>query len=221
MYADRNARKPLNPVGLTAAIGINAALIGALLLSNPTVTQFIGTTLETRNIPITPPPEPIPPEPQPRKETVAKRELTRPDPKVPLPPIPDAGPVATADPAPDPGPPIDTGAGGGTGVAVDPPPVPAPVLVAASPDPRAMADFQPPYPPAERREGLEGRITVRVLIGVDGRVKAFEAVSSDAPGFVEATRRQALSRWRFRPATRDGVPYETWKVMTVRFELRD
>ncbi|WP_260581590.1 energy transducer TonB [Sphingopyxis sp. PET50] len=62
---------------------------------------------------------------------------------------------------------------------------------------------------------------VRVLIGTDGRVKQVELVSTDSPGFFEATKRRALAKWRFKPATRGGVPEESWKEMTVRFEIRN
>jgi protein TonB len=42
---------------------------------------------------------------------------------------------------------------------------------------------------------------------------------ADDPSFLEATRKQALAKWRFLPATRDGQPVESWREMTVRFEL--
>ena len=59
-----------------------------------------------------------------------------------------------------------------------------------------------------------------MLIGTDGRVKQVEVVSTDDPLFADAAERQALRRWRFKPATRDGVPVQSWKQMTVRFEIR-
>ncbi|WP_235524059.1 energy transducer TonB [Sphingomonas sp. Leaf33] len=52
-------------------------------------------------------------------------------------------------------------------------------------------------------------------------MKSVERVDAANDAFYDATRRQALNRWRFRPATRDGVPYETWRTMTVRFVLED
>lgn len=218
MYADRHSRRQFKPASMAAAVGINAALIAALLLSSPELIPQIETTMRGYNVPIAPPPppEPVPP---PKDSIVPPRDTTviTPKPDVLLPPT-DTGLVTTFT-----DPPIDTGGmpgGTGTGtIAVDPPVVPAPILVDATPDPRAMRDFQPPYPPSERREGTEGRVTVRVLVGADGRVKAVEAVGSGNEAFLAATKRQALSRWRFRPATRDGVPYETWRTMTVRFVL--
>ena len=216
MYADRTQRAKPNPVSLTAAIGINAALVAALLLSAPDILPKIVDPPISVFIPEDKPPPPPKPQPQPETKlpTDTKVETVIPD---ILPPLPPTNPMqGTADPQPLP--PIDLGppAGGTGGVTLDPP-KPAPVLVDASPDPRA--EFQPDYPAAERRNGSEGVVTVRVLVGADGRVKSVEQVSAASEAFFVATRRQALSRWRFKPATRDGIPYESWRTMTVRFRL--
>jgi len=93
------------------------------------------------------------------------------------------------------------------------------VLIEASSDPRYAGDLQPVYPPSEQRAGREGRVVVRVLIGTDGRVKAVEPVSATSDAFLDTTRRQAIGKWRFRPATRDGVPVESWKRIGVSFSL--
>ena len=84
----------------------------------------------------------------------------------------------------------------------------------------ARAPFQPSYPSRLARQDIEGVAVVRVLIGSDGRVKAVEQVSATDPEFFEATRTQAMRHWRFKPATRDGVAVESWRTMTVRFELK-
>ena len=108
--------------------------------------------------------------------------------------------------------------GGSIGTVIDPPKHDA-VMVGANIDPHYAGYFQPAYPADEIRAGNAGRVTVKVLIGVDGRVKDIEKVSAASDSFWEATKRQALSKWRFKPATRDGVPYETWKTMNVSFVL--
>lgn len=223
MYADRYERSKPNPVSLTAAIGINAVLVGALLFSAPDIATHIEKRFTSYDVPIVPPPEPIKPEPV--KETKA---ATTPREAMVVTPIPDvrtptdALPMGTFDlpklPPTDLGLPSSGAGTGGGPITVDPP-RPAPVIVGAQPDPRAA--FQPDYPPSERRAGAEGTVTVRVLVGADGRVKSVERVDAANDAFYDATRRQALNRWRFRPATRDGVPYETWRTMTVRFVLED
>ena len=60
---------------------------------------------------------------------------------------------------------------------------------------------------------------IRVTIGADGRVKSAERVSATSDAFWRATERHALARWRFRPATLDGRPIESRKVITVDFRI--
>jgi protein TonB len=219
MYAERTTTK-LSPTGLAAAVGINGALIAALIFSAPEVFAPPETTIEGYPVPIEQPPPPPEPKVERRVEDKVTLQPTPPlhipDTKVDVPTVTDTLLTGTTDIAPQPpldSPPADSGAG-----AVDPP-KPAPVIVGAQPD--ARADFQPPYPAELRRTETEGRITVRVLVGVDGRVKAVEQQGGGESAFFEATRRHALARWRFRPATRDGVPFETWRTMSVRFVLEN
>jgi len=157
---------------------------------------------------------PPPPEAQPETPRTQDPVIARVDPIV-TPPLPQPDFVNTAEkpvivpplpplPQPEANPPTAT---------------PEPVTVDASFDRRFADALQPPYPPAMQRIGTEGRAVVRVLIGVDGRVKAVEPVEATDAAFHEATERQALRRWRFKPATRDGQPVESWKTMAVRFVI--
>lgn len=209
------------PASAGAALIVNAALLTGLVLAVPTIVRGPGETiLTTRNIPIPPPPPPI--EPVKRVEvkklvTPTTPPLRQVDPVVKTVPV---GPTldSVRDPViPDFDPPV--GPAGAGSIVIDPP-APAPVLTGAEIDPLYAAGFQPDYPGSELRQGTEGIVKVRVLIGVDGRIKAVEPLASPTPGLFDATRRHALGKWRFRPATRDGVPVESWKVMTVRFEIK-
>jgi protein TonB len=106
---------------------------------------------------------------------------------------------------------------------VSPPPPPIPVHEPVRVEPRIDSNsaLQPPYPASAQREGVEGTVQVRVAIGADGRVKAVEKVGGGRDDFFAATQRQALRYWRFKPATLDGKPIESSKVMTVHFRLDD
>lgn len=218
MYADRTTRGRMSPKGLTLAVGINAAMIAALVWSAPELPRIIDwKPLEAVNVPIAPPP---PPEPETKAvvETPRTIETYVPVTVVPIPLPSDNALVGASEPLPLP----DPGALIGTGpvVAVDPP-KPLPVMTGAEIDPRYADDLQPDYPADMRRAGIEGRVVVKVLIGADGRVKAFEPVSGPNESFFSVTRRQALARWRFKPATRDGVPYESWKTISLSFRLTE
>lgn len=97
--------------------------------------------------------------------------------------------------------------------------IPEPVIADAKLNNRFSAQFQPPYPSGLLRMGEEGMITVRVLVGTDGRAKQIELVDSPHEGFWTATKRHALKKWRFEPATKDGAPFESWITLKVRFQI--
>lgn len=224
MYADRSDRRfHINPTSLAVAVAINGGVLAALFLAAPEwVPGYVEPpALDTRNIPLPPEPIPIEPEPVPKPDATPLLQptpapLPRPDAPTPLADVPTTGPMIDIGAIPPPLPPVGPG-GTGTGTrAVE---TPTPVMVGVSPDPRFADRFQPAYPPSEQREGRDGRVVVRVLVGADGRVKAIERVSATSDAFFAATRRQALSQWRFRPATRDGTAIESWYRMSVTFVL--
>ncbi|WP_235523579.1 energy transducer TonB [Sphingobium sp. Leaf26] len=203
-----------SPLGMGGTVAVHALVIGAFLLIPKEIIDVItpSTPITTRNIPVEPPPplDPVedvktdaklPSQPQPDRPTA-------PDPFVPL-PTGDTGLIGSdhiGDIGPVPPPYI-------------PPPLPNPVLTEASIDPRAKGAFQPDYPGTMIRQGVEGAVTVRVTISPDGRVTAIEKVSASDESFWLATERHALRKWRFRPATRDGVAITSTKTLTVRFTL--
>ena len=214
MYADRYQPRRVNRGSLGLSVGIAGSLVAAAMLASPVVRHFhpVDPPLPIYTVP---PVEPPPPDPQPRQAHLKSRPtIDLPVPKVPTEPKqPYVGPPHQP-PVVDPG----TGEGNGTAI-VEPIKPPPPVLTQAAIDERYARDFQPIYPAGDRRAGAEGVVTIRVLIGVDGRVREAVRVGAPSDDFWRTTERQALAKWRFRPATRDGVPVEAWRTMTVRFTL--
>ncbi|WP_299321704.1 energy transducer TonB [Parasphingopyxis sp.] len=101
-----------------------------------------------------------------------------------------------------------------------------PTTPEAMPDPvirtarfASRANVQPRYPSSLLRQDVEGSCTIRVRIAPSGRVVEARPVSATHPAFCDATERQALRNWRFEPATRDGVPIESWQEHTVEFRI--
>jgi protein TonB len=208
----------IRPGSALAALGLSAAMVSGLIMSSPEMRKKTDTILEL--IPIAlekPKPEPV--------EEVKPIVATKLPPVVIPKPLVPVEPVAL-DPEPFTITPI-SGPASGSGTGLDPitilppqpTPTPMPVLTRPQMDARYARDFQPPYPPSEQRAGREGLVSVRVLIGADGRVKQIEKIAAASDAFWAVTERQALTRWRFRPATRDGVAMEAWREMTVRFEM--
>ena len=219
MYADRYAEpNRFNPVGLTAAIAINGAVIAALMFAAPHVVRELpDDPLKIIDV-FTPPPPPPEPEPKPVERAATQPTEAIPVPKTVVPTISDF-PLPETLPTP-PLPPLQPIPATGSGTAIDSaPPAPLP-FVEPGIDPRYASQLQPEYPAAERRAEREGRVTIRVLVGVDGHVKQAERVSATSDAFWQATLRQT-ARWRFKPATRGGIPVEAWRRMSLTFVLEN
>lgn len=220
MYADmRYHPQPHRAAGVGGALAVSGLIAAGMLLLAPQIMPRPKTvTLTGTNIALDPPP----PAPLPKPLTKTAPHATTPLPVAPDPIVRDASSsttVATTSTIGDPPSPGLVADPGPAVRAVEPPPVVVPPLIAATPDPRFADGFQPDYPGVELRAQREGSVTVRIRIGTDGRVKQVEAVRATSAAFLDATRRQALGRWRFRPATRGGEPQESWREMTVHFRL--
>ena len=216
MYADRYSSKPLDPGSLALSMSIVGGLVAAAMLSN-TVIAIVKRDPGIHIYTVPTPPPPPRPEPQPQRQA-----MTHSEPRIDrLPPIVESRIDDVHITPSDPGPVASVNFGDGGGVVVEPPKPPAPMLRGADVDGHYARDFQPVYPAEERRAGREGVVTLKVLIGTDGRVRQVERLVAASDAFWRVTQERALAKWRFRPATRDGVPYETWKTMTVRFRLEE
>ncbi|WP_232090233.1 TonB family protein [Sphingomonas sp. HMP9] len=191
-----------------------------MFFAAPHVLPFVPDKPLVTYVPYTPPP---PPEPVPPADPLIRQQpRPAPRPDAPIPQVPtrtDARFEVAPDPLPY-TPPIEV-EGTGTGTVVVDPPKAAPVFVQPGIDPRYAAVFQPSYPSEERRAEREGRVVVRVFVGTDGRVKQVERVSATTDAFYRATLDRALSKWRFKPATRDGVPVEAWRSIALTFVLQN
>lgn len=202
--------------GVVGTVAVHALLVGGyFLMPAELIKEIMPTPIWATNIPLDPPPPENPVEKQAVEKPLQRPVDTRPfvpDTLVDIEPLTDTG-IGGAIPNAVDGDiikPFDPGV-------VDPPR--DPVLTTVSIDPRYTRDFQPDYPPAMQRAQEEGKVTVRVNIGADGRVTSIEKLFATSDAFWEAARKQALAKWRFRAATRDGVPIESEKVMTVHFTL--
>jgi protein TonB len=208
------AQRRQSPGGLALVILLHAGVLSALIMiKSPAFERLTHppTTVTLIDADHDPPPDPPPPpdRPQPQSRIDHVRTIidTNRDSDVVVPSWTPPTPPETA----------------GTGIVIAPPPLPppAPVRHAAELDARFSDALQPPYPAAEQRAEHEGTVRVRVTIGADGRVKAVARLQATSDAFWAVTERQALTRWRFRPATVDGRPVEDSKVMTLRFRLID
>ncbi len=96
---------------------------------------------------------------------------------------------------------------------------PAPVpLYELSRTPSFKYKVEPLYPPELRREGEEGFVELRVLIGVDGRVKRIKVLKASHRQLARAAVK-AAKQSRFVPGYKGDTPVPVQIVIPYRFLL--
>jgi protein TonB len=223
-------QRTARPLSLGAVILLHGAAIAAVLLvKGPQWIHLVDNPTDVVNVELEPPPPlDIPPPPPTDKvspQVPTKSVMDVPKRVIPT-PVPN-NPISGDSTVVPPGPAIGNNPEPSNAarpverlVEVPPrPPIRNPVRTEAQFDPRFAGALQPPYPAAEQRNEREGSVRVRVTIAPDGRVAAVDKVSATSDAFWQVTQRQALSRWRFKPATVDGDPVQSSKVLTVFFRL--
>jgi protein TonB len=78
---------------------------------------------------------------------------------------------------------------------------------------------KPDYPSASRRMEEEGTVSLRFLVGVDGKVIQSEIEKSSGFKRLDEAAREGLSKCRFQPATVDGRPEQAWASMKYTWRL--
>ena len=71
--------------------------------------------------------------------------------------------------------------------------------------PRVLSSHFPAYPQNLIRAGVEGRVVVLFTVEPDGSVSD-TAVQGSAPPELAALSLEAIRRWKFAPAVKNGVP---------------
>lgn len=110
----------------------------------------------------------------------------------------------------------------------EPPPPPAPVAPVAPSVPVSAASgrdtpvpiSQPPprYPQEALRRNAGGTVRVRVTVAIDGSVDRLEVAEGSGNRYLDRAAMEAVRRWRFQPALRDGQPVVADVVVPISFD---
>ena len=156
-------------------------------------TPAAPTPVPSRQPPATPSSKAPPPRPSaPRAQVSPAPPQTSPQPPAPAPQA-GPGPAGTAD-----------SAGGGP----------------SSTGARLVRHIPPAYPPSARERGLEGRVVIRLVVGVDGVPGEVGVTQSSGVESFDAAAVDAVRQWRFEPARRAGVAVPEERLAPVVFRLR-
>jgi len=158
---------------------------------------------------------PQPSAPKPQVQQPQKRQV----PPAPL-------PVATPEPAPAPAAPMGQStaqpaapvmaAPAATGPAT--PTAPSRVELPSS-DAAYLNNPKPSYPVLSKRLGEQGKVVVRVLIGVDGTAQQAEIRTSSGYDRLDQAALTTVLKWRYVPGKRGGVPEAMWFNVPINFVL--
>ncbi|MEO0161311.1 MAG: TonB family protein [candidate division WOR-3 bacterium] len=105
-----------------------------------------------------------------------------------------------------------------TTVAAPPPPPVTPPKPSVITRPEPIKRVLPKYPEAARAIGATGKVIVKVVVGIDGKVKSATIYSSFGNPACEEAALAAAKQWEFKPATKDGEPFE--QTIQIPFDFK-
>ncbi len=166
--------------------------------------------------PAPPAPQPQAPAPQPVKQEVKPAVKPTPTPPLPAPTSEPSPVVAPAAPAPT-QPAIEASTVAATAAA---PQAPAPARIELpSSDAAYLNNPKPAYPALSRRLGEQGKVVVRVLIGVDGTAQQAEIRTSSGYDRLDQAALATVRSWRYVPGKRNGTAEAMWFNVPINFVL--
>jgi TonB family protein len=84
--------------------------------------------------------------------------------------------------------------------------------------PRLQKKVEPVYPESSRKAGEEGSSIFEAVIGREGCVRDLRLIQSSAP-VLDLSGMEAISHWKYGPATLDGKPVRVYLTVTVTYAL--
>jgi TonB family protein len=84
--------------------------------------------------------------------------------------------------------------------------------------PGPLRKVDPKYPPTLIKERVEGEIVLYAVIRSDGSVDSIQLVRG-IDELLDANAMNAFSQWKFRPATKQGIPIDLEAIVHIPFRL--
>jgi protein TonB len=91
--------------------------------------------------------------------------------------------------------------------------------MAAGDDPVPIQSPAPRYPPDALRNGESGTVLLRVHVSAEGLPVAIYLVRSSRSRSLDRAATEAVKRWRFRPAQRNGEPVSGVVQVPISFAV--
>ncbi len=84
--------------------------------------------------------------------------------------------------------------------------------------PKRTKGVVPEYPPIASRAGIEGSVSLKVLVNTEGAVDSI--IVLDGPELFHESAREAAQKTEFTPARQNDQPVACWVILPFRFTLK-
>lgn len=78
---------------------------------------------------------------------------------------------------------------------------------------------KPIYPSASKENNEEGKVVLKVLVDEDGNPNDIQIKKSSGFDRLDNSAIQAVQKWKFNPAKKDGNSIESWVIVPIPFHL--
>jgi protein TonB len=89
--------------------------------------------------------------------------------------------------------------------------------------PVLVTRVEPVYPPLAQRMGIQGSVKINVLIDETGTVIRTEVLQPSSGGTAsgfEKSSQDAVKRWKYKPAVKEGIYVKVWMPVQVTFNIK-
>jgi protein TonB len=88
-------------------------------------------------------------------------------------------------------------------------------------DAKAIGTLIPKYPYESQLNGEEGRVVMRVFVSQSGKVENILLISSSGHKNLDSEAEKTIRKATFTPASRSGLPVDSFKDLTFNFLLNN
>lgn len=86
--------------------------------------------------------------------------------------------------------------------------------------PQILRKVEPIYPFAAKKNGIEGSVTIKFIVDSDGNVVEPKVAEADPPDIFDEAALNAIMKFKFKPAIKNGRPVDVIVLAPMKFELR-
>jgi len=83
---------------------------------------------------------------------------------------------------------------------------------------KLVSQVKPAYPEALQKQGIEGTVILRAVIGTSGQILSLSPFNNPDPALTKSAM-DAVRQWRYTPTLLNGEPVEVVTTITVGFRL--